>query len=1093
MRYGIGLDVGITSVGYAVLELDTQDMPCRIERIGAHVFEVAEHPKTGESLAKPRREARGMRRRIRRRRHRKERIRGLLVSNGVVTKEELQNLYVGKGLPDVYQLRAEALDRLLTKKELARVLIHLSQRRGFKSNRKCAEESDKESGQLLAAVNANLALCAEKHYRTVGEMLYKDEKFGEYKRNKGENYQNTVSRDAVEAEVKAVFAAQQSFGSAVATPELAEQYLAILLSQRSFAQGPGSGPYSGNQVERMRGFCTFEKGEPRAAKASYTFQVFTLWQRLNHLRIRHNGQIKDLSNTERHDLFLLAHQKEELTYAAIRKALHLEEADTFVGLNYRASDPAETEKKAKLRDLAPYHKMRKALNAIEKGYIDKLSPDQLDAIGEALSKNQSDAAITAELQKAGVPAPAIDELLKLPDFSKFGHLSVKACRNVIPFLETGLTYDKACEAAGYAFKDDRKAAASLLPPLPQDEESITSPVVRRAISRTIKVVNAIIREQGAAPVYINLELAREMSHNRKERDKIKKAQEENQELNERAMERLKERLREYQLTQNPSGQDLVKFKLWQQQDGVCPYSGQHIEIGRLLDQGYVEVDHIVPYSKCFDDRMANKVLVMTEENRQKGNRLPLEYMRQAQRDRFIVWVENQTSIPAAKKRRLLMEHLSDEAEWKQRNLTDTQFISTFLAKYIDQHLQFAPFANGRKRHVTCVNGAVTAYMRKRWGLTKVRENGDLHHAMDAAVIACVTQGMIHQITNFSKYKECRYMQNRYTVDEETGEVISQSPNFPQPWEGFVKELDIRLNSDPKIVRQMLNDWDPANYREVDLDTVPAAFVSRMCNQKVTGAAHEQTAFGARLREQGQKVYKKPLTKLKLKDGEIENYYNPKSDRLLYEALKARLQQFGGDAKAAFAEPFHKPRADGSQGPVVKSVKVADVTSSAVLIHGGTAMAANDNRVRCDVFFVPNDGYYFVPVYVSDTVKPQLPMKAPTQNKNNKWVEMREENFVFSLFKNSLIRVYGKGEIKLSATNQKTSLAPTKTVRGTEGVWLYFDGLDIGTGAFTGITHDNAYEKRGLGKTLPRIEKYEVDVLGNVRPVTLPEKRQRFHR
>lgn len=35
MKYAIGLDVGIESVGYSVLELDTLDQPIRIERLGS--------------------------------------------------------------------------------------------------------------------------------------------------------------------------------------------------------------------------------------------------------------------------------------------------------------------------------------------------------------------------------------------------------------------------------------------------------------------------------------------------------------------------------------------------------------------------------------------------------------------------------------------------------------------------------------------------------------------------------------------------------------------------------------------------------------------------------------------------------------------------------------------------------------------------------------------------------------------------------------------------------------------------------------------------------------------------------------------------
>ena len=60
--------------------------------------------------------------------------------------------------------------------------------------------------------------------------------------------------------------------------------------------------------------------------------------------------------------------------------------------------------------------------------------------------------------------------------------------------------------------------------------------------------------------------------------------------------------------------------------------------------------------------------------------------------------------------------------------------------------------------------------------------------------------------------------------------------------------------------------------------------------------------------------RRSITDLKLnKDGEIDGYFNPSSDTLLYNALKERLIAFGGNGKKAFAEPFFKPRADGTPG------------------------------------------------------------------------------------------------------------------------------------------------------------------------------------
>lgn len=58
LRYTMGLDIGIGSVGWAVLQNNAQREPIKIVDLGVRVFEKAEQPKTGASLVAPRREAR---------------------------------------------------------------------------------------------------------------------------------------------------------------------------------------------------------------------------------------------------------------------------------------------------------------------------------------------------------------------------------------------------------------------------------------------------------------------------------------------------------------------------------------------------------------------------------------------------------------------------------------------------------------------------------------------------------------------------------------------------------------------------------------------------------------------------------------------------------------------------------------------------------------------------------------------------------------------------------------------------------------------------------------------------------------------------
>lgn len=56
--YGIGLDIGIASVGWAVVALNENAEPYGLIRCGSRIFDKAEEPQKGDSLAAPRRKAR---------------------------------------------------------------------------------------------------------------------------------------------------------------------------------------------------------------------------------------------------------------------------------------------------------------------------------------------------------------------------------------------------------------------------------------------------------------------------------------------------------------------------------------------------------------------------------------------------------------------------------------------------------------------------------------------------------------------------------------------------------------------------------------------------------------------------------------------------------------------------------------------------------------------------------------------------------------------------------------------------------------------------------------------------------------------------
>lgn len=748
----------------------------------------------------------------------------------------------------------------------------------------------------------------------------------------------------------------------------------------------------------------------------------------------------------------------------------LPEEARFNMVRYRGEQTAEAcEKKEKITALPCYHKMRKALNTLRKDHIRNISREQLDAAGAALTNPENEDKLREALKQAEFEPLEIEALLTLPSFAGYGHISVKACRKLIPYLEQGMNYNDACQAAGYDFQGRQNGEkAQFLPASTEEMEDITSPVVRRAVAQTIKVVNAIIREQGESPVSIHLELAREMNKNFQQRSELDKAMRDNSAENERLMKELNELFPGRTVT----GQDLVKYRLWKEQNEICAYSLEKLDLTRVITEpGYAEVDHIVPYSISFDDRRTNKVLVLASENRQKGNRLPLQYLQGKRRDDFIVYTK--ANVKNFRKRQnLLKERLSEEdgKGYIQRNLQDTQYIAAFMLNYIRNHLAFADCSGASKRRVVAVNGAVTAFLRKRWGLSKVRADGDLHHAVDAAVIACTTQGMIKRVSDFCKRAETTAVRNEH---------------FPEPWPRFRDELTQRLSACPQENLMQIN---PVYYATVDISSIQPVFVSRMPRHKVTGAAHEET-----IRSQVNEKYtavRKSITELSLdKDGKIKDYFKPSSDTLLYEALKKRLTEFGGNAKKAFAEPFYKPRADGTPGAQVRKVKVVAKMSNTIPVRSGGGVAKGGDMIRIDVYYVPGDGYYWVPIYVADTVKETLPNKAVVRDKTmEEWKEMKEDDFLFSLYSNDLILVERDKPICFSLMHEDSTL-PKKYE--TKKELVYYKGGDISNGGIRIETHEGAYFLKSLTfGIVQKVQKYQVDVLGNYTPVK-KEKRQTF--
>jgi len=1119
-----GFDIGIASVGWCVLG------ETRIIDLGVRCFDKAETAKEGESLNLARRSARLMRRRLRRRAWRLTKLTRLLKREGLIadTAQLTQTPPISP-----WHLRVAGLDRRLSDEEWSRTLYHLCKHRGFhwisKADEKKAEGDAKgEGGKVKKGLSDTQRRMAEKGYRSAAEMVLAE--FPEAQRNKQGDYGKALSRILLSEELALLFRRQRELGNLRAGAELEFRILGDgdRKSGLFWQQKP---PLAGADLLKMLGRCTFERNEYRAPKASFTAERHVWLTRLNNLRIVVDGRTRGLNEDERRVALPLpyGYADAKLSYKQLRTAL------TRTGLNnFNFAGIAEDKEKDSLVKLPGWEALSKALKG--KGLETEWQgmagtacggdPALPDEIARVLSVYKDGDEVEAELRKLNLPGgQAMIDALAEVSFDKFHALSIKALRKIVPHMEAGVRYDEACLASGYHHSQLHPAGAGehkFLPPLysrrdkdgrmvfNEELDVPRNPVVLRSLNQARKVLNALVRTYGS-PVAVHIEMARDLSRPLDERNKVKKAQEEYREKNEKAKSDF---VAEHGI--EAKGRDFEKFQLYREQQGksvyptmderqgICAYSLTPLDLHRVLhDPGYAEVDHALPYSRSYDDSKNNKVLVLTSENRNKGNRTPYEYLDGANDGprwrAFVAYVESNKSYRLAKRTRLLRKDFGGKAaeEFRERNLNDTRYICKFFKNYVEHHLKLEAKigADGTVEDVAkrCVvlSGQTTAFLRARWGLVKLRGASDRHHALDAAVVAACSHGMVKRLADYSRTKELGKVREGF-ADPETGEILNPAmfrqlhAHFPDPWPHFRRELIARLGVDneglvisgdaSRLRDELRAELDAfGTYPPEALAQVRPLFVSRAPQRRNGGAAHKDTIYGQpeRLKAQGGVTQKVPLSSLSLKD--LDKLIDPHRNERLYAAIRERLEVHGGKGDKAFtvSNPLRKPDREGNPtGPIVRSVTMVIDKLSGIPIRGG--IAKNDSMLRIDVFKKAGR-FHLVPVYVHHAVTDALPNRAIVAFKDeNEWTLIDESfEWCFSLYPNDLVKITIRTETQLgyyASCNRSTAAI---------NLWTHDRNARIGK--------DGMIQSIGV-KTAHSFEKFHVDALGNIYPAP-PEPRR----
>ena len=341
-RYLLGIDLGSASLGWAMIRLNDANEPVGLLRAGVRIFDPAVEGSIDKgqdvSNAVARRTARLARRQLRRRAGRQKQLFKLLQKrellppyNGVASDSATQRHEILNSLDrdlavkwaacsrsdgsnftelPLYVLRRAALGAQLEPFELGRVFYHLSQRRGFLSNRRAAEKDKEEEKSKVKAGISQL----KKEMEAAGA-----ETLGAYFAALDPHTQKVrrrwTQRGMFEQEFATIWERQRPFHSATLTEELRREIAGILFDQRPI-----------REQANLIGHCELEPDQRRASWATLEAQRFRLLQKVNDMEIVCPGQVLGvrLTDSQRLGLYELLDMQGDRKFDAIRKHLGLE-------------------------------------------------------------------------------------------------------------------------------------------------------------------------------------------------------------------------------------------------------------------------------------------------------------------------------------------------------------------------------------------------------------------------------------------------------------------------------------------------------------------------------------------------------------------------------------------------------------------------------------------------------------------------------------------------------------------------------------------------------------------------------------------------
>ena len=805
MKYRLGLDLGVSSIGSAVLALDEQNNVQDIVDAGVRIFEVSDG-------AEERRAKRSARKNLIRTKKRLELLAQKLYENQLWVSPNPEGTDNLKS-KSPYKIRFDALnEKLENQNYIGRAILHLAKHRGagFVSAAQEMEEEVLDAGEKSKKKQTAYELLAshlkETNSRTIGEFFwkrilesYEKDENGEHPkvklrtvRQKSGMVDYALPRYLVKDEFKQIWDKQAEYFPQMQKAGLKQEIYDILFYERPAA------PYA-------TGKCIYFRNEDRLLKAHPLSELRRIYEEVNNIRILSDTNKRPLTLEERDKIINeLLLQGENAGSKSIKKLLKLS-AQQKISIDGDKDKPI----KAYLYSRPEFAEIEYIKNLSEAEFAEfieflanPVNPN--DKNGRLYNEDELIAQLKVIL-KIDDEKNISDLLIKLPKGR--GMLGVSATKIILEKLKENVVSHR--EITDKLAKEDPRFMAEEeiarqnqgkcfelpyygeilqtdtqpLPPLviknnkslkPEEIKwgKMANPAVHMILNQIRLVVNEIVRIYGR-PYDIHVELGRDVGMSTDKQKQFETAQKANEKLNEEA----KKYLQEHHIY--VTGQNILKYKLAKEQGWKDAYNPTQ---GISRNFAGFEIEHIIPQARGGTDTYNNLCLVSRSDNEAKKDDFAYDYFVKTKSPEVLREIlKNARANTPGKAWRFeadAREQYEDEGDKEEttRHMTDTRYVSKLTARYLRAIVDCADANEVSQNRILAVKGSQTSELRKRWNLL----------------------GLEYDLMGIKipRYLPC----NPYWFDSATGEVIDgeQKPNIAGNWKLYTCKKNPEWSAKPRI-------------------------------------------------------------------------------------------------------------------------------------------------------------------------------------------------------------------------------------------------------------------------------------------------------